>query len=794
MKMRKRTLLVPLLIAASTPMISPASAAEQTAQKVEDQSTVKADGKSAVADKSIQLAAADTTVAQSTTASKSPKETTAAQEVVGLQEITVTAERRTTGVQKTAAAISVRKGDDLLQQGKTSIRQILEDVPAVVVTENQGMFIGGSDTAGNNVTIRGIKSNSAIAGTPLPTVPTTALYTDGVYEGIGGSYDVDRVEILRGPQGTLYGRSATSGVVAAYTRNPTFDGVEAEATAELGSYSLQHYTGAVNVPVSDKLALRIAADQFSRDGYDSAEGGKIKRTSGRLKALFKPTSDLSILFGAAIEKNKTNTGGVASSLTGPDTFEYSLAPIRSGTNEFTQYWLNIDWNLGPATLTYLPAVRSWEQDAVIYQNGPGGGGLNQILKTPYDKFVTHELRLASNDKGPLKWIVGGFYYDNNVRTSNDIRWFSSSGLLNKSATEKETSNVGVFGEMTYALQDNLRLTGGLRYDYTHVRMTQDYTNNLAYACNTPIADGMSGCMPGPPDLPNAGLPENNLTLSLTGNDAARKFYNTTYKFRIEHDLSSTNLLYAMVSTGFIPGDVQVAAGAGGAPTASEYGAEKLTAYEIGSKNRFLNNQLQVNGGVFYYDYGGFRTSVRPDPRNPGSQILVSVPAKVVGAELETQYLLTPKDQISLGYSYTNAYFSKPPLEFTQYVAEKHDVPGAVPHSVNAAYRHTFQLPGDTTLDFRIDARYQSAHNLDNVSAQLGQEGLAYVRVGDQWTGNLSGTWMSSSGNYSLTAYVRNVANKRYKTFGQLQMMQPIVVASGTQSDPRTFGLVFTARY
>ena len=197
--------------------------------------------------------------------------------------------------------------------------------------------------------------------------------------------------------------------------------------------------------------------------------------------------------------------------------------------------------------------------------------------------------------------------------------------------------------------------------------------------------------------------------------------------------------------------------------------------------------------MFFYKYGGFRTSVRPDPTNPGSQLLLTVPAKVLGAELELQYLLTRRDQLSLSYSYTNAYFSHPPVEFTQNVAETHDVPGAVPHTLNAAYRHSFTLPGGSTLDLRADARFQSAHNLDNVSAQLGQSGLAFVHVDDQWTGNLSSSWLSSNGIYSVTGYVRNVTDNRSKTFVQLVSQQPLI-STGTQNDPRTFGIVSTVRF
>ncbi|MFA9216785.1 MAG: TonB-dependent receptor domain-containing protein, partial [Sphingomonadaceae bacterium] len=190
----------------------------------------------------------------------------------------------------------------------------------------------------------------------------------------------------------------------------------------------------------------------------------------------------------------------------------------------------------------------------------------------------------------------------------------------------------------------------------------------------------------------------------------------------------------------------------------------------------------------------FHTSIRPDPTNPGSQILVTVPAKVLGAEFEMRYRFTPQDQLSLSYSYTDATFSNVPAAFSQFMAEKKQVPGAVPHTFNAGYGHTFNLPGDSVLDVRADARYTSAYYLDNVSEQLGQAGLAYVHVGEQWTGNLSSTWRPSDARYAVTAYVRNVTNNRYKTFGQVQLLQPFVVASGTQNDPRTIGVVLSSSF
>ncbi len=129
---------------------------------------------------------------------------------------------------------------------------------------------------GNNITIRGITPGGPAGGpNGISASPGTAVYVDGVYEGVASGYDIERVEVLRGPQGTLYGRSATSGVVAFHTRNPTFDGVTGNAAIEFADYDLQHYTAAVNIPMGDKFAARLSGDYYDQgDGYfDQANRG-----------------------------------------------------------------------------------------------------------------------------------------------------------------------------------------------------------------------------------------------------------------------------------------------------------------------------------------------------------------------------------------------------------------------------------------------------------------------------------------------------------------------------------------
>ena len=152
-------------------------------------------------------------------------------------------------------------------------------------TSANGTFTSGTDAAASGLTIRGIVSNSGAGGSVTSVAPAAAIYVDGVYSGIGGGYDLDRVEVLRGPQGTLYGRSATAGLIAIHTADPDLGELEANALTELGSYGLRHYSAAINVPLGEHLAMRFAANHMARNGYDDKQGGEFSTDNARLKLL-----------------------------------------------------------------------------------------------------------------------------------------------------------------------------------------------------------------------------------------------------------------------------------------------------------------------------------------------------------------------------------------------------------------------------------------------------------------------------------------------------------------------------
>jgi outer membrane receptor protein involved in Fe transport len=720
-----------------------------------------------------------------------------------LEEVLVTAERRSTDIQDVAASVSVRTGEEVAAQGRYTTKQVLEDVPGLKVLDNSSVNVGTADNQGNNITIRGITPATQVVGGGAPSgiapAPGTAVYVDGVYEGVGSGYDLQRVEVLRGPQGTLYGRSATTGVVAFHTPNPTFDGVSGRAAIEFADYDLQHYTAAVNIPMGEKFAARLSGDYYDQgDGYyDQANKGMSQRTNGRAKLLWQPNEAFSLLVGLAYEDRDDFSGGESTTAAPPSLALTTLTnDIYPGHKKSEQYWAEANWDVGPVTLTYLPAFRSWEQDDHLLTAAnfiSTGVPLEQRFLTPKDDFLTQELRVSSQADSKIQWQGGLFYYNNKLENSNLNYLANPDGsvkvIQSQTQDEKETTQLGVFAEATFALTEAMRATLGARYDDTKVVVTEFFYDNPFSLCGTPIAF----LIPLPPGVVCTGPGQANVPPPPGDsiNDVEVKFHNTNYKARLEYDLTQENMLYGMVSTGFRPGDAGIAQRA-----LHVVDAEKLTSYEIGSKNRFLENSLQLNVGLFYYDYHGFRTSYIPNTPSPADfanfrgSVNLTVPATNIGGELELLYLLTPHDRIGFNYNYVESKWNNAPAAFV--AAQPESKRALVPSTISANYEHVFTLSGGSTLSARIDGRYESAHLTQNLHADWLALGYGqYVDVGSRTIGNLSGTWSSSGGRYSISAYVRNFTDEHYQSYGVAGDPTSLSV---NWIDPRTYGALLSVRF
>lgn len=677
-----------------------------------------------------------------------------------LQEVVVTAERRTQDIQKTAVSVTALSGDELEQQGRYTVQQVLQDVPGVTSYaaigggSNQVQSVVPSDNPALNVVIRGVPSD------PQPVVGSapvsTAYYADGIYNGVGGDFDINRVEVLRGPQGTLYGRSATSGVLAIYTRDPTLGKFGADALGEFGSYQLHHVQAAVNLPLGDTLAVRIAANQFDEQGQVTPKGTEQKEQEVRIKLLYKPNSDFSVLLGYVDRADYDNSGGSTEQTVPNEPYNFFVTtgptqPIYPNITDQHQLWAKIDWNLGIGTLTYIPAYHTYDTRGSV---SVFEGFIQQQQNIDRDLFITHELRLTSNEDSPIKWVVGATYYSNNTQIDFNPVWTVSRATVFLELQNFYVRDIGEFAEVTIPIAPTWRFTAGLRYDNTKVQVSEVDSQNNSNGDTAPNFNS-----------PLDGFPLQLITGTLSGPAGNLKFDNITYKARIEKDLTAQNLLYGMVSTGFLPGFVSLQA-FGTQIEVDTLSQEKLTSYEIGSKNRFFDDHLQLNGDVFFYQYQGYQTGAQINPVIPNTFVTLSSPARMTGVELEAAYLATKNDRFNFTFGHTNAYFVNQPNTatnpFTQFVAQT-TIPGVVPTSAALSYDHTFHISGGSTIDFYDQVRFMAGYDESSLTAtELADGAEPYIHVGNQVFDDINLSWTSPSSMFHGTFYVHNVGNEEYK--------------------------------
>lgn len=711
-----------------------------------------------------------------------------------LEEIVITAERRDSSVQKTAISISVVQGEAMEQRGNTEFAQVLQNVPGVLVQQAVGSVSGASANGGGGpppIVIRGL-------GTDGPNKNTSVqVYQDGILMFGGGAdfFDVNRVEILRGPQGTLYGRGGTGGAINVITNNPTHEW-EASGKLQLGTYKLMGSQGIFNAPLSDTLAVRVGFNTQQRDGYYSTGQSGNGETNARIKLLYTPSDNVSLLFGGIIYKaDRTNAGRMLLTTAFPDAKpEYFKDPAFSyeptgGRNQisYQRWYADLEWDLGFAKLTFLPSYqKNWSYNRAYINVNPYPSGRVTTL-TPYFHAMTDELRLASTGDSRLSWVVGAFYYQNQYASQFDgaIPVPSPDGILgynefigglvngvytpgaNGGGTHRwqdfDQNSKALFGEATFKLTDALRFTAGARETWDSVSHIE---HNIVSA-----------------------LPQNNFSLV---NGRTPTFENFDYKLRVEADLAPNNMIYAVASSGYRPG---------GGQTDQVYKQENVRAYEVGSKNRF-GGAVTVNAAAFYYDYyNGFQM-----PQGYGAppflqfQIL-AIPAKLYGAELELTAALSANDKLTLSPTYLHGRFTEnytfvSPANGAVTFAQTKD--GVVPHqpkySVSGSYDHIFRLSNGASITAGADAVYQS-EAYTGFDLQLypnstnGPNGgpLKPVFLQKAYTMyNASLSFSPESGKYSVTVYGHNLGNEIIKYYTQ----NPNTYVG----EPRTAGVILSAKF
>ncbi len=527
-------------------------------------------------------------------------------------DIIVTAQKREQNVQSVAAAVTAL-GEESLQLGG-----IVDPTRLGLVVPGLRVGYSGQEA---RIAIRGARTNNV--GPEAAQV--VGVFNDGAYvatttQVLASFLDVARVEVLRGPQGTLYGRNTFAGTINIISNEPRFDALEANVQGTLGTKNRVRLQGLVNIPITDTFAVRVAGLGEKRDGYivnsevdgpsDDLRNENLR--IGRVTARWEPTDtlDLTLRYTNAWRDTNgdsiwgytqigcyqnnldpsTSTGLSASSTyrsghcwqPGPDAVAstvpgdeatkrdngaYDVARNSQSRARSTSDSLNLQANfdMGFATLSFIGALdrfKTLQYYDTDYSNGSFYGETPQNnFFAGYDtdqKTQSYELRMASNGDTRLKWLVGAFYFKSEADWQFGYIQDGAYTRYDTSTSDSFTSrSLAFFGNASFELVDGLRLVGGLRWN--------DDENTL-----------------------------------IGGADGAQSS-KTLWKAGLEYDLSDDVLLYGTASTGYRIGGVNGSAlVTAGAP--ASYGPEAVTAFELGAKSQFLDRTLTVNASLFFNKY------------------------------------------------------------------------------------------------------------------------------------------------------------------------------------------------
>jgi iron complex outermembrane receptor protein len=777
----------------------------------------------------------------------------------GLEEIVVTAERRSESVQKTPIAITALTSEELTDANVTRPEDLQDLVPGLSVFR----AFGGM----NNIYVRGIGTQIANAFGD----ESIAQSLDGVYVARGtalsGAFlDAQRVEILKGPQGTLYGRNATGGAINYISNRPEIGTTSGGVDVQLGNYNDVELKGFVNVPLSPTFAIRAAFGYIKHDGYIESSGADDQDTRAvRLSMNFVPSDAASLLVITDFSQDKGNgTGEVvlnrnanhATAVTsnpwsgppigfyapanyngtlqnpgvgctllpganqcippntvtynpnfyGPGVGGYALNPNTIGVWPAGGYLDNQNWGVMAqldlqvgdfATLTAIPAFRNtigrWDNPV---------GGYNTIVNTPADQS-SFELRLASAHSGPLKWLAGLYYFDEKQQPFEHYWNFnqvpggliSNQGLIGRDY-ELSDMSYAAFTQATWSVTDAFRVTGGLRYTDEKKTGTGLFTiGEPAYTdIGTPFCPiGLDGT--------TYNLATSNCQVPLNN---SKSWTATNWKVGLEYDLSDKSLAYFSASTGFHAGGLND--GISSSTYSASYEPEKILAYALGSKNRFMDDRLQVNAEAFVWkftdkQYGALSVL---NPPVVGFPILNVGDLNEQGLDIDVNYRLTASDLFGVSFEYLHTKFvnyvfsptstvdcpsigTVPVLGIAIVDCKGKSVPNAPEYSATLSYQHFLTLGNTGEITFGARSHIQSATDL-TIGAPAWARQQAYTRS-DLWL-----SFAPSGSRYKVTAFVDNVENSQVYSNAQQSFNSNDPTWWGDIKPPRTFGVRASATF
>ena len=686
----------------------------------------------------------------------------------GIEEILVTATKRTQNLQDISVSMTALSGDKIDAFGFEDTRDIFSQIPNV--SSNEGSFSA-------DITIRGNSTlNSTLAGEDNVALYFDEVYRPAAFYGGGVLMDVERAEVLRGPQGTLFGRNSTAGLVHFISRKPTEE-QEGYLNFEYGSYGTNIVETAISGPISDQVRGRLALKYHQDDGFQDNQGpaggklGVTDRIMGRAHLDIDINDDMNLLL--SLEASDADDIGKAFNHWGlydPATYEIcdakralasqcvgggallGLTEWNDPNPDVTRPYTEHDPSAGDGRYTLetetVIAKLTWQLnndmefvsisalDSIdrYFNTDEDGSAVGMFGLYQYDDTYTvdadqfsQEFHLSGGDEG-RNWLVGLFYLDDDRSSTSGVAGYEWGVDENPDTMANiDTKSYALFGEINRSLSDTLSMLAGFRYTDEEKKV----------------------------QLTTQGLPGADRLTS----------ENLSGKLGLEWRPRDEMMIYASLSTGFRSGNFNSDLLFGDLSAMTSVDSEEVTAFELGSKSTLMDGRLQLNAALFYQDVSD-KQGITYDSNvaAPVSRLISIGDADIYGVELELLAVPTDNLELSLGIGWLDSEISADPgYALNNAAGEVIILDGSELGSpdlmVNGVASYNIPLNDGAVVTLQTDFSYHSEG--------VGTGGNEYNYSEAKTLVNARVFWVSASEKWEVQAYVKNVFDKEYidNTYG-----------------------------
>lgn len=684
-----------------------------------------------------------------------------------LEEVVVTAQKREQNIQEVGVSITALTGDQVDALGWTSSEDIAAQTPGLIATSFSG------DSSVSIFSIRGVAQNDFADHQEAPS----AMYVDGVYIANTGAagfqmFDLERVEVLRGPQGTLFGRNATGGLVHVINRKPS-DEFDAYIDATLGNYDAGRIEAAVGGAITDNVNGRFAILRDKADGYFENPNGPDLRnrdlTSWRGQLAFNLSDATSVnlaAWGNVVDNNRAGAYDFRTSfdVQGDMPTDYQGSPDDTPAANYGNQnpigiidkdskgvTLTVEHNFENMTLTSITDAQSLSKYYLEDSDGNISRSMEYYSDQDGDQF-SQEIRLDGGDED-TKW-VGGFYYLNIDGDYESEIAMPTFGGTTRNEFSLETKSWSVFGQIEQNLSETLKVTAGLRY--TNDEKTYAIDSSCMPVATLPVGGFFNNDMAfGPNDCSwfSSFDPANPVIVEVDQVfNMQREDDDFSGKLQLDYSMNDDVLVYAGVSRGMKGGGFTAPLDGFLPEGELTYEPEILTSYEAGFKSTLLDGKARLNASVFHYDYDDYQGFI--------FQGLTSVvrnhEAEINGGEVE--FYISPADgwDINLGVSMIDATVMD--VELSPGVFADQTMITAPDLSANWLVRKSWSaFCGE--MSAQVDGYYVDSQQYNTTNSPLAS-GDAY----SMWNARVGYSAEHGKNSYEVSAFVKNMADETYQTY------------------------------